>query len=132
MFRIAETIAKKVRAKAIITGESIGQVASQTLENMGVIENGLEMPVLRPLVGFDKQNIVDTAKQIGTYEISIRPDEDCCSLFVPKHPATKAKLGDVLENESHLDFDVLVKEAIDRCEQEYVEEEYYNFLILHQ
>lgn len=120
MFRIAEAIAKKVRATAIITGESLGQVASQTLENMGVIEEVTKLPVLRPLVGMDKQEIINRAITIGTYDISIQPDQDCCSLFVPKHPATKASLEAVLLNEKNLDVEELVKNSLETTVEELI------------
>ena len=77
----------------LVTGDSVGQVASQTIENIDVISRAVPMPILRPLIGDDKVEIVDVARRIGTYEISIQPDQDCCSLFVPKHPETKANLG---------------------------------------
>jgi thiamine biosynthesis protein ThiI len=84
-------------------------VASQTLENIAVIQQAAELPVLRPLVGMDKQEIIDQARRIGTYEISSIPDQDCCQLFVPKHPATRARLGDVQEDENRLDIDNLIR-----------------------
>ncbi len=120
MFSITEAIAKKVRATAIITGESLGQVASQTLENMGVIEEVTKLPVLRPLVGMDKQEIINHAKTIGTYDISIQPDQDCCSLFVPKHPATKAKLEDILLNEKNLNVEELVNNSLETTVEELI------------
>lgn len=120
MFRIAEAIAKKVRATAIITGESLGQVASQTLENMGVIEEVTKLPVLRPLVGMDKQEIINRAITIGTYDISIQPEQDCCSLFVPKHPATKASLEAVLLNEKNLNIKELVKNSLETTVEELI------------
>ncbi|MCH7763302.1 MAG: tRNA 4-thiouridine(8) synthase ThiI [Candidatus Marinimicrobia bacterium] len=113
MVRIAEAIAHKIRAKALITGDSLGQVASQTLENMSVIEEAVSIPILRPLIGFDKLEIIDKAKEINTYDISILPDQDCCSLFTPKHPATKAKLIDVLGEEKKLNVNELVKTALE-------------------
>lgn len=112
MIRIAEALAKKEKAKAVYTGEVLGQVASQTLENMAVVEAAASLPMLRPLIGLDKREIVDKAKHIGTFEISIQPDQDCCSLFVPKHPATKARINDVEKEEAKLDVDSLVQEAI--------------------
>lgn len=114
MFRIAEALAQRERAHAIVTGESLGQVASQTLENMEVIENVTQMPVLRPLIGFDKQEIVDRAREIGTYEISIQPDQDCCSVFLPRHPATRARLRDVEKAEEALDVGGLLNAAMDK------------------
>lgn len=112
MMRIAEEISGKEGALAIVTGESLGQVASQTLENMAVIEECVKIPILRPLVGFDKKEIIAKAKEIDTYDISILPHEDCCSLFVPKHPETKAKTGEVVIAEKNLDVKKLVEKAI--------------------
>jgi thiamine biosynthesis protein ThiI len=108
MMRIAEAIAARERARALVTGESLGQVASQTLENLAVIENAATLPVLRPLVGMDKQEIIDQARRIATFEISAIPDQDCCQLFVPRHPATKARLADVEKAESGLDLTALI------------------------
>ena len=99
MLRIAEAIARREKAKALVTGESLAQVASQTLDNMAVIQQAADLPILRPLVGMDKQEIIDQARRIGTYEISSIPDQDCCQLFVPKHPATGARLDDVQQDE---------------------------------
>ena len=112
MFRIAEEIAKIENAHAIVTGESLGQVASQTIENMKVIEDVTKIPILRPLVGFDKQEIIDVATRIGTYDISVQPDQDCCSLFVPKHPVTRAKIFDAKRAEENLDVENQVQQAI--------------------
>ncbi len=102
MMRIAEAIANTNRAGALVTGEVVGQVASQTIENMSAIDDVATLPVLRPLVGMDKEEITAEAKRLGTYPISIIPDQDCCTLFTPKHPATKARLGDVLRAEAAL------------------------------
>ena len=113
MIRIAEIIARKEKARALVTGESLGQVASQTLENIAVIETVSSMPILRPLIGLDKQEIMDLAKGYGTYDISILPDQDCCSLFLPKNPATKAKKQFIEAEEENLAMENLVKEAID-------------------
>ena len=113
MVRIAEIIARKEKARALVTGESLGQVASQTLENIAVIETVSSMPILRPLIGLDKQEIMDLAKGYGTYDISILPDQDCCSLFLPKNPATKAKKQFIEAEEENLAMENLVKEAID-------------------
>ena len=101
MMHIAEIVASKMKAKALITGESVGQVASQTLSNIQVIDETTTLPVLRPLIGEDKADIIDLARVIGTYEISIEPYEDCCSLFVPRHPETAAELDDIkiIEND---------------------------------
>jgi len=109
MLRIAEQVARREKCQALITGESLAQVASQTLENMAVIQQAAQLPVLRPLVGMDKQEIIDQARRIGTYEISSIPDQDCCQLFVPKHPATRARLADVEQDESRLDIEALIR-----------------------
>jgi thiamine biosynthesis protein ThiI len=104
MFRLAERVAAREKAKGFVTGESLGQVASQTIENLSVVEDVTVLPILRPLIGMDKEEIIAIAKRIGTYDLSIRPHSDCCSLFVPANPATKAKLEDILEDERHLDI----------------------------
>ena len=116
MFRIAEEIAKKERAKALVTGESIGQVASQTIENIGVIEEAIGLSVFRPLIGTDKEEIIDLAKKIKSFEISILPHQDCCSLFIPKHPATKASLAKVKEAEAKLNIKKLTNKALRSAE----------------
>ncbi|MBI4488992.1 MAG: tRNA 4-thiouridine(8) synthase ThiI [Deltaproteobacteria bacterium] len=118
MMRIAESIAKKVRAGALVTGESLGQVASQTLENLAAIEDASTLPILRPLVGMDKQEIVDQARKIGTFDTSCIPDQDCCQLFVPRHPATKARLIDVERAESPLDLSALTQFGLEKAEIE--------------
>ncbi len=118
MLRIAEAIARNEKAKALVTGESLAQVASQTLENMAVIQQAATLPVLRPLVGMDKQEIIDQARRIGTFDISSIPDQDCCQLFVPKHPATKAKLHEVEEAESRYDLNELVRSGVNNAEKE--------------
>ncbi len=115
MLRIAEAVARKERAKALVTGESLGQVASQTLDNMAVIEQAARLPILRPLVGMDKQEIIDQARRIGTFEISSIPDQDCCQLFVPKHPATKARVADVEADEARFDVKELLRYGIDNA-----------------
>lgn len=112
MFRIAGEIAKKEKALAIITGESVGQVASQTLENIKVIEEAIDLPVLRPLIGEDKEEIIKKAQEIGTFEVSILPHQDCCVRFLPVHPATKAQLKEVKEAEKELNIQKLIKKAI--------------------
>ena len=112
MFRIAQAIAKKAGAKALVTGESLAQVASQTLDNMVVIEEASEMPVFRPLIGLDKQEIINLAKKIGTYDISIKPYQDCCSFMIAKHPITKARIEQVRKIEQPLDIQKLVKEVV--------------------
>ena len=112
MVRITEALALRHGAKAIVTGESCGQVSSQTLDNIAVVDRVADMPILRPLVGFNKEEIVNVARAIGTFPISIQPDQDCCSLFVPKHPETHARLETVRRLESVLAVDDLVQEAL--------------------
>ena len=118
MLRIAEAIARKEKAKALVTGESLGQVASQTLDNMVVVQQAARLPVLRPLVGMDKQEIIDQARRIGTFDISSIPDQDCCQLFVPKHPATKARFADVEDDESKFAIDDLVRYGLENTTEE--------------
>jgi len=118
MARIAEHLAGLEGAKALVTGESLGQVASQTLENLTVIEEAGKLPVFRPLIGMDKEEITEQAKEIGTYEISIQPDQDCCTLFVPRHPATRATMDDIGRAEMTLDLDRLVKAGVERADLE--------------
>ncbi len=118
MLRIAESIARKEKAKALVTGESLGQVASQTLENMSVIQQAATLPILRPLVGMDKQEIIDHARRIGTFDISSIPDQDCCQLFVPKHPATKAKSHEVEEAETKFDVKAMVALGVENATDE--------------
>jgi thiamine biosynthesis protein ThiI len=118
MMRIADRIARANGARALVTGEVIGQVASQTLENMSVIAAATSLPILRPLVGMDKEEIVAQAERLGSFEISVVPDQDCCQLFTPKHPATRATRWAVEEAESHLPIDELVSKAVADAEQE--------------
>ena len=113
MLRIAEGVAKREKAKALVTGESLAQVASQTLDNMAVIQQAATVPILRPLVGMDKQEIIDQARRIGTFDISSIPDQDCCQLFVPKHPATKANVRETEEAESSLNITELVRSGLE-------------------
>lgn len=117
MMRIAERIAEKRRALMLITGENLGQVASQTAQALVVTDNSVSMPVMRPLIGMDKVDIMDMAKEIGTYEKSIEPYEDCCTVFLPKHPVTKPRLEKILESESKLDVDGLVEAAVSSAEE---------------
>lgn len=113
MMRIAEKVAISSGAQCLITGESLAQVASQTVEGMTSSNSVVEkLPVLRPLCGFDKDEIIERSRAIGTYEISIEPYEDCCTVFLPKHPVTRPKLCDVLAEESKLDVSKLVEEAV--------------------
>ena len=121
MLRIAEQIAREVDAHALITGESLGQVASQTLVNMEAVGRVTNMSILRPLIGFDKQEIIDKARDIGTYDISIQPDQDCCSLFVPDHPATKARPEQLERQEVLLDVDKLVETGLTSAEIEIID-----------
>ncbi len=116
MGRIAEQIARREQAKALVTGESLGQVASQTLENLAVIEEAVGMPVLRPLIGSDKEEIVQQARALQTYDISIVPDQDCCRLFVPRHPATFSSLDEVRAVESQLPIEKLVQMGLEQME----------------
>ena len=111
MVRIADRIARTHGARALVTGEVIGQVASQTLENLSVIASATDLPILRPLVGMDKEEIVAEAIQLGTFEVSIVPDQDCCQLFTPKHPATRATRAAVEEAESRLPIEMMVADA---------------------
>jgi thiamine biosynthesis protein ThiI len=116
MFRIAQALARKHGAEALVTGESVGQVSSQTLQNMAAIQEVVSLPVLRPLVGMDKEEIIQQAKHIGTYSISILPDQDCCSLFVPPHPVLRANLEEVRLLEEALDVEGMVREALEQVE----------------
>jgi len=116
MLKIAQEIARKQNIKVLVTGESLAQVASQTLDNLAVIDQTVEIPVLRPLIGFDKEEIISLAKEIGTYETSVEHQEDCCSLFVPRHPATKASLEKILEEEKKIPLEKIVKEALSQTE----------------
>ena len=118
MVRITEQLARQHGAKAIVTGESCGQVSSQTLDNMAVIDQASTMTILRPLVGFNKEEIVKVARSIGTFPISILPDQDCCSLFVPRHPETRANLETVCRLESLLPIDEMVQTALAKTEDE--------------
>jgi thiamine biosynthesis protein ThiI len=112
MLRIAGQLARRWRARALVTGEAIGQVASQTLENMTAIAEATTMEVLRPLVGMDKDEIIAQAERLGTYPISIIPDQDCCQLFTPRHPATRASLADVAAAENALPISDMVATAV--------------------
>ncbi len=116
MMRIAQKLAEQTNCLAIGTGESIGQVASQTMESMFVTDNAATMPVFRPLIGMDKMEIIQIAQKIGTYETSIQPFEDCCTVFVPKHPQTRPKLDKIVEAEQVLDIDALVQQAVESVE----------------
>ena len=117
MVRITEILARRMGAKAIVTGESCGQVSSQTLENIAAVDQVAGMPILRPLIGTNKEEIINVARELGTFPISIQPDQDCCTLFVPKHPETKANLDTVLRLEEELSVDELVKDALENTER---------------
>jgi thiamine biosynthesis protein ThiI len=112
MMQIAERIALANGAQALVTGESIGQVASQTIESLTVTNDAVTLPVFRPLIGFDKEEIVDRAKTIGSFETSILPYEDCCTVFVPQHPVTKPKLTDIRRSEKLVDFEPMIEKAL--------------------
>ena len=120
MMRIAQEIAKQYKAQALITGESLGQVASQTMEAIGCTDAVVDMPVFRPLIGLDKTEIMEIAQKIGTYDTSILPYEDCCTVFTPRHPVTRPKLDTMPKAESRLDIEALVKEAVENTEMEIV------------
>lgn len=116
MYRIAEGIAKKREILVLANGESLGQVASQTLASMYAINAVTNMPIIRPVATLDKNEIIEIAKQIDTYDISIRPYEDCCTVFVPEHPATNPSLEKCIEFEQNFDFESLVQKCIDNTE----------------
>jgi len=116
MIRIAEELARREQCWGLVTGDSLGQVASQTPENLTVIEEVAELPILRPLIGMDKVEITDQARQIGSFATSIEPDQDCCSLFTPPHPSTRTRLDDILKVERLFDIDGLVKQGLDKAE----------------
>ena len=123
MMRIAERIANEWNAKAIVTGENLGQVASQTMEAMASTQAVLSLPVLQPLIGMDKEEIVQMSRKIGTFDTSILPYEDCCTVFTPRHPRTRPKVSEVAAAESVLDVDALVEEAFRGIERITVEHE---------
>jgi tRNA uracil 4-sulfurtransferase len=121
MLRIAQDIARERGALALVTGDSIGQVASQTLENLAVVGQVSEMPIFRPLIGMDKSEIMTEAEKIGTYSISIVPDQDCCTLFTPRNPLTRARLGDIQAAEQVLPIEEMVVRAVNAAEIEWSE-----------
>lgn len=116
MIRIAEELAKRERCWSLVTGDSLGQVASQTAENLSVVEEAAGLPILRPLIGMDKIEITQQAQRIGTFEISIEPDQDCCSLFVPPHPSTRTDLDHIRKIERGFDLISLVKQGLDHVD----------------
>ena len=113
IFQEVQKRAKKAGAKALVTGESLGQVASQTMAALGVTEDVTSMPVLRPLIGMDKVEIIRMARRIGTYDTSILPYEDCCTVFTPRHPCTRPVLADIEAAEAALDVEALVAKALE-------------------
>ncbi len=121
MMRIAQGVADRNGAKALVTGENLGQVASQTMEALGCTEAVTRLPVLRPLIGFDKEEIVRLSRKIGTFELSTLPYEDCCTVFTPRHPRTKPRVEAVEEAEAVLDIEALVREALDNIERVRIE-----------
>ena len=122
MMKIAERLAKENGCQMLITGESLGQVASQTSDSLVVTDAAVSMPVMRPLIAMDKTQIIDIAREIGTFETSIQPFEDCCTVFLPKHPVTKPKLAKILESESKLDCESLINTALENAEVVYINE----------
>ena len=116
MMKIAERVAKENKCKALITGESLGQVASQTLDALNVTNSVVDLPVFRPLIGFDKLEIIDIAEKINTFETSILPYEDCCTVFVPKHPVTHPRLDKILKSLNLLDVDALIEDALSKSD----------------
>ena len=123
MYRIADAFAKKNNCQCIVNGESIGQVASQTLESMSVINEVTNNVIIRPLAIFDKLDIINISKEIDTYETSIMPYEDCCTIFDPKKPATKPRLQDCEKYEAMFDYQALIDEAIENAEIEIIKVE---------
>jgi thiamine biosynthesis protein ThiI len=116
MVRIAGELARREHCWGLVTGDSLGQVASQTPENLSVVEEAAEFPMLRPLIGMDKIEITDQAQRIGTFPTSIEPDQDCCSLFTPPHPSTKTRIDDIRKIERGFDIGALVKQGLDKAE----------------
>ena len=116
MMIISEKLARKSGALSLVTGESLGQVASQTMESIYVTDSAVNMPVFRPLIGMDKNEVINIARKIGTFEISILPYEDCCTVFVAKHPETRPRLERILQSEAKLDVETLVNKAIENVE----------------
>jgi thiamine biosynthesis protein ThiI len=122
MLRLAETLARRLRSDALITGESLGQVASQTIQNLRAVESVATMPVLRPLIGLDKPEIIAIARRMGSYETSITPHFDCCSFLLPDRPATKSTSAELDEAEKALDVRALVSDAVDATDIRPIEE----------
>jgi thiamine biosynthesis protein ThiI len=116
MLRIGEELARREGCWAMVTGDSLGQVASQTPENLGVVQEAARLPLIRPLIGMDKIEITEQAERIGTFEISIEPDQDCCRLFVPPHPIIRAHLEQVTKIERGFDLAGMVGQGLDKTE----------------
>ena len=124
MMRLAKRVANKYECPALITGESLGQVASQTIEAISVTNPVAEMPVFRPCIGMDKEEIITISRNIGTFDISILPYEDCCTVFTPKHPRTRPELAKVVAQEEKIDVDALTDRAFDSMFTEYFKAEF--------
>lgn len=124
MMRIAEALARRDGISGLITGDSLGQVASQTLENLKVVSAVTTLPIFRPLIGDDKEHIIRTAREIGTYDISILPDQDCCTVFVPRHPETMASMAQVDSAESNLEVNQLVAAVMESIRHEMIDPEF--------
>lgn len=120
MMKIAERVAMKIGCDALVTGESIGQVASQTVKSLHVTNAAINIPAFRPLIAMDKVDIIELAQRIGTFETSILPFEDCCTVFLPKHPVTKPRLENILQSESKIDVEGLINTAIENMEEELI------------
>lgn len=118
MLKIAEHIAQKEHCEALVTGEALGQVGSQTARNLAIIEDAVKLPILRPLIGMDKEEIIERAKKIGTYTISIKPQEDCCTLFIPPHPTAEGNLDKIKKFERTLKLTRIINDAMKRAEME--------------
>ena len=123
MLRIANILAKKYSLQAIVTGESLGQVASQTVESMTVIGSVSDLPLFRPLIAYDKQETIDIANKICSYDISIRPYDDCCTVYLPDSPVIKPKLNTVLIEESKLDINLLINNALSTLRIRFADDE---------
>ena len=124
MMRLAERVARRDGASALITGESLGQVASQTMQALAVTNGAVSLPVFRPCIGMDKEEIIGISRKIGTFDTSILPYEDCCTVFTPKHPKTRPELSKVEEQEARLDVTALEEEALSTLTYHWVS--YYN------
>lgn len=118
MMKIAGKIASKEKGEALVTGEALGQVGSQTARNLAIVEEATKIPILRPLIGMDKEEIIERAKKIGTYEISIKPQEDCCTLFIPPHPTAEGRIAEIKKFERALKLSKLINDAIKLAETE--------------